>query len=84
MTEKLRVLHFVNQFFAGRGGEEMANIELDAVDGSAGPGIRLDILLGDEAEIATTLVAGDNWVAEKRSLQPNTCARRFSNSSPTS
>ena len=68
MTEKLRVLHFVNQFFAGRGGEEMANIELDAVDGSVGPGIRLDILLGDDAEIATTLVAGDNWVAENEDV----------------
>ena len=46
----------------------MANIELDAVDGSVGPGIRLDMLLGDDAEITATLVAGDNWVAENEDV----------------
>ena len=66
MTETLKILHYANQFFAGRGGEEMANMELDAVDGPTGPGIRLDMLLGDDAEIIATLVAGDNWMAEKR------------------
>ena len=60
----MKVLHYVNQFFAGRGGEEMANIELDAVDGPTGPGVRLNTLLGNDAEITSTLIAGDNWVAE--------------------
>ena len=64
MTGTLKVLHYVNQFFAGRGGEEMANMELDAVDGPVGPGARLNALLGDDAEITSTLIAGDNWVAE--------------------
>ena len=64
MTGTLNVLHYVNQFFAGRGGEEMANMELDAVDGPVGPGARLNTILGDDAEITTTLIAGDNWVAE--------------------
>ena len=64
MTGTLKVLHYVNQFFAGRGGEEMANMELDAVDGPVGPGARLNALFGEDAEIASTLVAGDNWVAE--------------------
>ncbi len=64
MSGTLKVLHYVNQFFAGRGGEEMANMELDATDGPTGPGIRLNTLFGDNAEITATLVAGDNWVAE--------------------
>ena len=64
MTRSLKVLHYVNQFFAGRGGEELANMALDAVDGPVGPGVRLNALLGDDAEITSTLIAGDNWVAE--------------------
>ena len=64
MTGTLKVLHYVNQFFAGRGGEEMANMELDSIHGPVGPGARLNALLGDDAEITTTLIAGDNWVAE--------------------
>lgn len=68
MTGTLRVLHYVNQFFAGRGGEEMANMELDAVDSPVGPGMRLNALLGDDAEITATLIAGDNWVAENEDV----------------
>ncbi len=64
MPEQLRVLHFINQFFAGQGGEEHANIGLSVTDGAVGPGRRIDALLGDEGHITTTLVAGDNWVTE--------------------
>lgn len=64
MTEPLKVLHFINQFFAGQGGEEHANTELSVVAGPVGPGRRLEALLGNGAQIVTTLVAGDNWVTE--------------------
>jgi glycine reductase len=64
MSNKLRVVHYINQFFAGRGGEEEANIELDIVVGAVGPGIRMSALFADRAEIVTTLIAGDNWANE--------------------
>ena len=68
MTGTLKVLHYVNQFFAGRGGEEMANMELDEVAGPTGPGARLNVLFGEDAEITATLIAGDNWVAESEDV----------------
>ena len=71
VTATLKILHYVNQFFAGRGGEEMANMELDASDGPVGPGVRLNVLLGDDAEITATLIAGDNWVAENEDAAAN-------------
>ena len=82
MTGKLRVLHYVNQFFAGRGGEELANLELDAVDGPVGPGVRLNALFGDDAEIVTTLVAGDNWVAENEDVAADRLREAILESNP--
>ncbi len=70
VTGKLRVLLYVNQFFAGRGGEELANLESDAVDGLVGSGVRLNALLGGEGEIVATLVAGDNRVASGFTFSP--------------
>lgn len=64
MTKRVRIVHYLNQFFAGQGGEDKANIELSRVDGPVGPGKRLQSLLGDRGEISATLVAGDNWAAE--------------------
>lgn len=64
MPAKLRVAHYINQFFAGKGGEEQANIGLSVTEGPAGPGKRLDALMGDMGQITTTLIAGDNWATE--------------------
>ena len=68
MTGTLKILHYVNQFFAGRGGEEMANMELETAAGPTGPGARLNVLFGEDAEITATLVAGDNWVSENEDV----------------
>jgi len=63
MTEPVRVVHYLNQFFAGIGGEEQANLEPRWLDGVRGPGNLLQ-KLSPEMEIVGTLVAGDNYVAE--------------------
>ncbi len=60
---KLKAVHFLNQFFAGQGGEEQAGLEPLWLEGAVGPGR----LLEREAagmEIVGTLVAGDNYMAE--------------------
>ena len=41
---KVRVMHYVNQFFAGVGGEDKADVPLDFREGSLGPGNRLQAL----------------------------------------
>jgi glycine reductase len=62
--EKVRVMHYVNQFFAGIGGEEKADVPLDFREGPVGPGKRLQDLLGDSAKIVLTVYCGDNFFSE--------------------
>lgn len=61
---KLKVVHYINQFFANIGGEEKANIEPFLVEGKIGPGIKLENELGEEWEIAATIVCGDGYFGE--------------------
>jgi betaine reductase len=56
----IRVVHYVNQFFAGIGGEEKADSPFEMREGAVGPGRALEMIFGDEAEIVQTLVCGDN------------------------
>ena len=60
----MRVVHYLNQFFGGLGGEEKAGLSLEAREGAVGPGRPLEQALGSNAEIVTTLVCGDNYAAE--------------------
>jgi glycine reductase len=60
-----RVVHLVNQFFAGIGGEEQAHVGVSTRDGAVGPGRALQAALGDAAAIVATLVCGDNFAAER-------------------
>lgn len=46
--EKLRVVHYINQFFANIGGEEMADFAPELRNGAVGPGLafrRLSVTL---------------------------------------
>ena len=45
MTNNIRVLHYLNQFFGGIGGEEHANAPPEAQDGPVGPGRLLQSML---------------------------------------
>jgi betaine reductase len=62
----MRVVHYLNQFFGGLGGEEKAGTSLETRDGTIGPGKLLEELLGDGAEVVMTLVCGDNYAVENR------------------
>lgn len=59
-----RVVHYINQFFAGIGGEERADIAPEARQGVVGPGMALKAALGQEAEIVGTVVCGDGYFTE--------------------
>lgn len=63
MTKK-RIVHYINQFFAGIGGEEMADTRPESREGVVGPGLALDKALGDEAEVVGTVICGDGYYAE--------------------
>ena len=59
-----RVMHYLNQFFAGMGAEDKADVPLDFREEALGPGRRLQSLLGDSAKIVVTAYCGDNYFAE--------------------
>ena len=61
---KLRIVHYVNQFFANLGGEEMAHISPEKKVGKIGPGLGLEKEFGAEAEIVATIICGDSYFNE--------------------
>jgi glycine reductase len=62
MGKKLRIVHYINQFFAGIGGEEKGSSPLEFCEGPKGPGIGIAQALGEEAEIVRTIWCGDNLI----------------------
>lgn len=65
MNRPLRVAHYLNQFFAGIGGEERADVGVSVREGAVGPGRALGAALGDGATVAGTIVCGDNFASER-------------------
>jgi glycine reductase len=61
-----RLLFYLNQFFAGVGAEDKADVPPDSRKGAIGPGKRLQALLGDRAQIAVSVFCGDNYFASHR------------------
>ncbi len=59
-----RIVHYVNQFFAGLGGEESAGTPPGALEGAVGPGRLLQTLLGEGAGIVATVHCGDDRFSE--------------------
>ena len=59
-----RVVHYINQFFAQIGGEEMAHVPPEVREGKVGPGLALEQSWKGEAEIVSTVVCGDSYYAE--------------------
>ena len=64
MSQGLRVVHYLNQFFGGLGGEEKADAAPQAIDGPIGPGRAITNALGDRGNVARTVICGDNYFAD--------------------
>jgi glycine reductase len=64
VTKKFRVVHYLNQFFGGVGGEEKADTRPFEKDGVVGPGMAFKAALGDQAEIVATVICGDTYFNE--------------------
>ena len=59
----LRVVHYLNQFFGGIGGEEKAETGPQVHDGFLGPGRAIQNALAGRGEIVATAICGDNYFA---------------------
>lgn len=61
---KTRIVHYLNNFFAGIGGEEMAGIEPEIREEVLGPGLAIKEAFGGDYEIVATAICGDNYFGE--------------------
>ena len=64
MSDPLRVVHYVNQFFGGIGGESQAQVGVTVKAGAVGPGRALEAALGAGARVEATIICGDNFANE--------------------
>jgi glycine reductase len=61
----IKVVHYINQFYAGIGGEEKADFKPEVREGVVGPGMGLNGLLKSEGlEIVATVICGDSYYNE--------------------
>jgi glycine reductase len=64
---KIRIVHYINQFFAGIGGEEKADVKPELREGVVGPGMALNgefKKLGKDMEVVATVICGDSYFNE--------------------
>jgi glycine reductase complex component B subunit gamma len=60
-SEDIRIIHYLNPFFAGIGGEEFNDRGPQVEEGSRGSGRFIDKLLGNRGKVVATLICGDNY-----------------------
>ena len=59
-----RIVHYINQFYAGIGGEEKADCKPEVRKGFVGPGMQIDKLFGEEGSVVGTIICGDGFYGE--------------------
>ena len=62
----INIVHVVNQFFAGLGGEEKAGMAVGIIEGSAGAARALEAKLGGHVVVVRTIYVGDNYFHEHK------------------
>lgn len=65
-----KAIHYINQFFAGIGGEEKADYEPEIREGLVGPSLALNSML--DAEVTHTIICGDNFMGSNTDEAVNT------------
>jgi betaine reductase len=73
----MRIVHYLNQFFGGVGGEEQAGIGLEIREGAVGPGKIIEQIMGDRANVVRTLIGGDNYAVENQDKMIETALERI-------
>jgi len=66
MSTRIRIIHYLNQFFAQIGGEDKGDAGPGVKAGAIGPGRALQQAVGDTAEVVATIFCGDNFFAEQQ------------------
>jgi glycine reductase len=61
---KYRIVHYVNQFYGGFGGEDTAGMGIEVRENPVGPGLALQAALGEAGTVVATVICGDNYATE--------------------
>jgi glycine reductase len=64
LAPAIRVVHYVNQFFGGIGGDEKADVGPSVIEGALGPGRLMLQMLKGRGEVVATVICGDNYISE--------------------
>lgn len=78
----LKVVHYINQFFAQIGGEEKADYPPEYREGAVGPGLALNAAFQGQAEIAGTVICGDSYFNENLESAKKTVLDMISSAKP--
>ena len=66
MSDKFKVLYYVNQFFGQVGGEDQAGMPPEFRADKIGPAMGFEGLLKGEGTVAGTIICGDNYFNENK------------------
>jgi len=66
--QPVRIVHYVNQFFGGLGGEDKADTRITVREGAVGPARAVQQILGAQGSVVATLIGGDDHVAEQEEV----------------
>ena len=77
-----RVVHYINQFYAGIGGEEKADQTPFFKEELIGPGMGLAKELGDGAKIVGTVVCGDSYYGNNTDKAREECLKLIQDLKP--
>lgn len=58
----LKAIHYINQFYAGLGGESMADVGMSVFDEKKGPAVGMEKLWNGEMEVKKIIACGDNFI----------------------
>lgn len=64
--KKLKVVHYLNQFFGQIGGEDKADIAPRLEEGAVGPGNAINGGLAEIGEVTHTIICGDSYFNENK------------------
>lgn len=64
MAKKLRIVHYINQFYGQYGGEDTAGMGIVVKNEPVGPGLLFNKELADIGEVVGTIICGDNFISE--------------------
>ena len=60
-VDEIRIVHYLNQFFYGIGGEDKADMPPTSQKGAVGPGLALQEIVKGKGKIVGTVSCGDNY-----------------------